>query len=142
MLEFPNGVRLSPDQSLLLVVDMRHKWVWSFQVQADGSVANEEPFYRLETPDDSTRAGGDGMTLDSEGYLYVATRTGIQVCDQPGLVVAIINKPQLKGISNVVFGGPDLDWLFVTATDKVYKRHMRRKGVVSWAPVKPPRPRV
>ncbi len=37
-IEFPNGVRLSPDQSLLLVVDYRDKWVWSFQVQADGSL--------------------------------------------------------------------------------------------------------
>ena len=142
LMELPNGVRLSPDQSLLLVVDTMDRWVGSFQIQPDGSLADGEPFYRLEISDDAPRAGGDGMTLDSEGYLYVATRTGIQVCDQPGRVVAIINKPQPKGISNVVFGGPELDWLFVTATDKVYRRHLRRKGVVSWAPVKPPQPRL
>jgi len=130
------------NQSLLLVVDTMDRWVGSFQIQPDGSLADGEPFYRLEISDDAPRAGGDGMTLDSEGYLYVATRTGIQVCDQPGRVVAIINKPQPKGISNVVFGGPELDWLFVTATDKVYRRHLRRKGVVSWAPVKPPQPRL
>ena len=52
-IEFPNGVRLSPDQSLLTVADTRGKWVWSFQVQSDGSLINGEPFYRLETPDDS-----------------------------------------------------------------------------------------
>src|SRR5262249_53770821 len=53
-LTFPNGVRLSPDQSLLLVADMREKWVWSYQVQADGSLGNGEAFYHLETPDESS----------------------------------------------------------------------------------------
>ena len=139
-LTFPNGVRLSPDQSLLTVVDMRAKWVWSFQVQEDGSLTNGQPFYRLETPDDSSESGGDGMTLDTEGFLYVATKLGIQVCDQPGRVVGIINKPQPGSLSNVVFGGPNRDIMYVTAGDKVFRRHMRRKGIVSWDPVKPPVP--
>jgi gluconolactonase len=139
-LEFPNGVRFSPDQSLLLVADMNSKWVWSFQVQADGSLANGQAFYRLETPDDTGRSGADGMTVDSEGHLYVATSVGVQVCDQPGRVVAIINKPQPKWLANVVFGGPDLSWLYATSADKVYRRHLRRKGVFPWQVVKPPVP--
>ena len=49
--EFPNGVRLSPDQSLLLVADSYGRWVWSYQLQPDGSVENGQAFYRLETPD-------------------------------------------------------------------------------------------
>jgi sugar lactone lactonase YvrE len=141
-LEFPNGVRLSPDQSLLMVADTRGKWVWSYQVQDDGSLANGMPFHRLETPDDSSISGADGMTVDTEGYLWVATRLGIQVCDQPGRVVAIVNKPQAGGISNVVLGGPDLQTLYVTAGDKVFRRPARRKGVVSWQPVKPPMPKL
>jgi gluconolactonase len=141
-LEFPNGVRLSPDQSLLMVADTRGKWVWSYQVQDDGSLANGMPFHRLETPDDSSISGADGMTVDTEGDLWVATRLGIQVCDQPGRVVAIVNKPQAGGISNVVLGGPDLQTLYVTAGDKVFRRPARRKGVVSWQPVKPPMPKL
>ncbi len=140
--EFPNGVVLSPDQSLLLVCDTRLRWVWSFQIQPDGSLANGEPFYRLETLDDSSMSGADGMTVDTEGYLYVTSRMGIQVCDQPGRVVAIIGSPGPRGPSNVVFGGPDLDWLFATSNDKVYKRRLRRKGVVSWNVLKPPQPRL
>jgi gluconolactonase len=139
---FPNGVRLSPDQSLLMVADTANKWVWSYQVQEDGSLANGEPFYRLETQDDSSASGADGMALDTEGYLWVATRLGIQVCDQPGRVVAILNKPQPGPISNLVFGGPDLQTLYVTAGDKVFRRPVKRKGVVSWMPVKPPVPRL
>ena len=139
-IEFPNGVRLSPDHSLLTVADTRGKWVWSFQVQPDGSLTNGEPFYRLETPDDSSQSGADGMTYDTEGFLYIATKLGIQVCDQPGRVNAIINKPQEASLSNLVFGGPDMQWLYVTSRDKVYRRHLRRKGSVSRDLIKPPMP--
>ena len=82
------------------------------------------------------------MTVDTEGHLYVATRLGIQVCDQPGRVVAIINKPQPGSISNVVFGGPQLNMLYVTAGDKVFRRPMHRKGTVSWELVMPPKPQL
>jgi gluconolactonase len=139
---FPNGVRLSPDQALLMVADSQGKWVWSFQVQPDGSLANGLPFHRLETPDESSATGADGMTVDSDGYLYVATRIGLQICDQAGRVVGIILKPQNASLSNVVFGGPDLHTLYVTNGDKVYRRQMRSKGVFPWTVVKPPMPRL
>jgi sugar lactone lactonase YvrE/enterochelin esterase-like enzyme len=139
---FPNGLRLSPDQSLLLVDDSAGKWVWSFQIEGDGSLANGQPFYRLETSDESSASGADGMTVDIDGYLYVTTRIGLQVCDQPGRVVAIINKPQSGPLSNVVFAGSDLQTLYVTAGDKVFRRHVRRKGTLPWMPLKPPVPQL
>ncbi|MBL8175104.1 MAG: SMP-30/gluconolactonase/LRE family protein [Bryobacterales bacterium] len=140
--EFPNGIMLSPDQSLLMVADSRSRWVWSFQVQADGSLENGVPFHRLETPDDSSSSSADGMTVDTEGHLWVTTRAGLQVLDQPGRVVGILSKPNTGSLSNVVFGGANLDWLFVTAQDSVYKRHMKRKGVAPWTLLKPPQPRL
>jgi sugar lactone lactonase YvrE len=140
-IEFPNGVRLTPDHALLDVADYASKWIWSFQVQADGSLADGQAFHRLETDDDAS-ARPDGMTLDSEGQLYVATTLGVQICDQAGRVVGIINKPQPGPISNVVFGGADLRTLYVTAGDKVFRRQLRRKGVFPWTPVKLPAPRL
>jgi sugar lactone lactonase YvrE len=125
----PNGVLLSPDQSLLMVADPAGKWVWSFQVQPDGSLANGEPFYRLETTDESSASGAEGMTMDSEGFLYVATRLGVQVCGPPGWMVAIINKPVPGPLSQIVLGGHDLQTLYVTAGDKVFRRRIQRKGV-------------
>ncbi|MBL8232236.1 MAG: SMP-30/gluconolactonase/LRE family protein [Bryobacterales bacterium] len=141
-IEFPNGVMLSPDQSLLTVADYRGKWIWSFQIQPDGSLANEQPFYRMETGDESSMSAADGMSMDIEGHLYVATRIGVQVCDQPGRVVAIIGKPHSGALSNVTFGGADMQTLFVTAGDRVYKRRVTRKGVSPWTVVKPPQPRL
>jgi sugar lactone lactonase YvrE len=82
------------------------------------------------------------MTFDSEGYLYVATRSGIQVCDQPGRVTAIIARPQDSALANVVFGGPELDTLYVAAEDKIFRRVVRRRGVFPWKVVALPRPQL
>src|SRR5439155_21990819 len=139
---WPHGMGVSPDQSLLVVSDPRTKWVWSFQIQRDGSLVNGQPFYRLETPDDSSESEAGGMTFDTEGFLYVATRLGVQVCDQPGRVVAIINPPRSAGVSDVFFGGPNMQWLYVTDEDNVYRRPVKRRGAVAWNPVKPPQPRL
>lgn len=141
-INFPNGVLLSADQSLLLVNDSWSKWVWSFAVNEDGSLTNGQAYHRLETPEESALSGADGMTTDTEGHLYVATDIGVQICDQPGRVVAILNKPHLGSLSNVVFGGPGLSTLYATAGDRVYKREINRKGVTAWGPVKPPMPRL
>lgn len=141
-IEYPNGIMLSPDQSLLTVADTRGKWVWSFQIQPDGSLANGQPFYRMETGDQSSASIADGMAMDTEGHLYVATNMGVQICDQPGRVVAIIGKPHSGPLSNVKFGGPDMQTLYVTAGDKVFKRHIRRKGIAAGTVLKPPQPRM
>lgn len=142
----PNGVRFSPDESLLMVADTTSKWVWSFQVQPGGSLGGEQAFYHLELPDDVTsglmRSGADGMTLDTQAYLYVTTKMGIQVCDQAGRVMGIIRNPPGPDVSSVAFGGPDLKTLYVTAGGKVFKRLTRREGYFSWKPFKPPMPKL
>ncbi len=83
-INWPHGVRVSTDQSLLAVNDPHTKWVWSFQIQRDGSLANGQPFYRLESRDEVTETDAGGMTFDTDGFLYVATSLGVQVCDPAG----------------------------------------------------------
>lgn len=138
----PSSVQLSPDQSLLTVDDAGTKWVWSFQVQPDGSLADGEAFYRLETLDDSSATGAAGMTVDDQGYLYVPTKLGIQVCDEPGRVVAILSSPQSLPASSLGFGGPDLQTLYAAAGGKIYRRHLRRTGVRAGAVITPPVPQL
>jgi len=72
----------------------------------------------------------------------VATNEGLQVCDQPGRVTAIIGKPQPRALANVVFGGPDLDTLYVAAEDRIYRRVVRRRGVFPWRIEPLPKPRL
>ena len=134
-INFPNGVRLSPDQSLLFVSDTRGAFVWSFQVQDDGSLAYKQRYHYLHLVDGSTQSGADGMTLDRDGRLYVTTEMGLQFCDQAGRVNGIVSKPQPRWLSNVVLGGPEFDQLYVTCADKVYRRPVRVRGL---DPAKPP----
>jgi sugar lactone lactonase YvrE/enterochelin esterase-like enzyme len=141
-LNFPNGVTVSPDQSLLYVAEARSHWVWSWQIRPDGTLAHKQRYYHLHMPDSADAAGGDGMRVDTAGRLYVATRMGIQVCDQAGRVNAIIPTPNGKS-SNLTFGGPNFDTLYVTAGEKVYSRKVKTTGANAWqAPIKPAAPRL
>jgi gluconolactonase len=143
---FPNGVRLSPDHSLLLVADTATRWVWSFQTEPDGSLAYGLAFHRLEMEDEiaagQMRSDADGFTIDNEGFLYVCTRLGIQISDPAGRTSAVLLKPSERDPTNAVFAGPALDTLYVTAGDQVFRRPMKRKGVFPWKPSKPPVPRL
>ena len=131
------GIALSPDQSFLYVADISSHWVYSYQIQADGSLAHKQRYYHLHAPDTADNAGADGICVDRDGRLYAATRMGIQVCDQAGRVNCIIPTPNGK-ISNLCFGGKDFDTLYATCGDKVFKRKMKIKGVNAYQePIKP-----
>ena len=96
----------------------------------------------LHVPDDADESGADGIRVDRDGRLYVATRLGIQVCDQPGRVNCIIPTPNGK-IANLCFGGEGFDTIYATCFDKVYKRKVRVKGANLFeAPIKPKTPRL
>lgn len=138
----PGAIGLSADQSLMYVTQGGSKWVWSFQVQKDGSLANGQPFYRMERPDEDSGDFARGLVADADGYLYAATELGVQVCDQAGRVTSILNAPSAAAVTSLGFGGPDFQTLYVTSGDKLYKRVLRRKGVMAASPVKPPRPRL
>ena len=141
-LRFANGVTLSPDQSLLYVADSRAHWIYSYQIQADGTLQAKQRYYWLHVPDNAEDSGADGMRADREGRLYVATRMGIQICDQAGRVNAILPTPNGKS-SNLCFGGENFDTLFVTAGDKVFKRKFKATGANGWdLPNKPAAPRL
>jgi gluconolactonase len=141
-LKFANGISLSPDQSLLYVADYGSHWVYSFQIQPDGSLTHKQKYYHLHVPDTADESGADGMRVDRDGRLYVATRMGIQVCDQAGRVNCIIPTPNGQ-VANLCFGGPDFQTLFATCTDRVYKRKLKVKGANAYqAPVKPRAPRL
>ncbi|MFM1767506.1 MAG: Gluconolactonase precursor [Verrucomicrobiota bacterium] len=138
-LEFPNGVLLSADQGLLFVADSRGQFVWSYQVQPDGSLRHKQRYFHLHLPD-AAHSGADGMTTSTKGHLYITTAAGLQISDQPGRVNAILPRPQNRWLSNVCFGGPNLDTLYITCGDKLYRRKVNAQGVTAANPVKPPKP--
>ena len=139
---FANGITMSPDQTLLYVDDMRSHWVYCYQIAADGTLRAKQRFDYLHVPDTADDSGADGMRVDSEGRLYVATRMGVQIADQAGKVQCIIPTPN-RVISNMTFGGENFDVLYVTAGDRVFKRKLKVKGAFAWMPpLKPAAPRL
>ncbi len=135
------GVTLSPDQTLLYVADGASHWVWSYQIQPDGSLKYGQRYYWLHSPDDADNSGAAGMCVDRDGRLYVATKMGVQVCDQAGRVNVILPLPGGASPSILSWTGLDHDVLEVTAGNQVYRRKLNVHGVLSSdAPVRPAPP--
>ena len=143
-LKFANGLCLSPDQTQLYVTESASHWVWVYQIQADGKLANKQKFGWLHVRDEDENAWSDGLKCDRDGRIYVTSLTGIQVLDQLGRVNAILPVPLTKGqVSNLCFAGPNFDTLYITCRDKVYRRKVKVKGVNGFeVGVKPGKPRL
>lgn len=137
----PNGLIVSPDQSQLHVADSQGRFTYVFQIEPDGSLSAKQEFGHLHTPDATSRTSADGMSMDLQGNLYVATSVGLQILDPLGRVNQILPKPQNAFLSNVAFVGPERNVLLITCGDKVYRRKVNAVGSVHWeSPTKPPKP--
>lgn len=113
----PNGICLSPDKTLMYVDDSNDKNVSVFDVQPDGTAINKRVFCVLKT-NPGVVSGADGMRVDAEGTLYIASAVGVQVFDKTGVSKKIISLPETP--TNVAFGGKDLKTLFITAGTSLY----------------------
>jgi sugar lactone lactonase YvrE len=141
-LKFANGITVSPDQTLLYVADSRTHWVYSYQIKPDGTLADKQKYYHLHVHDRDDDTGADGMRVDRDGRLWVATKIGLQVCDQAGRVLCIIPTPNGK-LANLTFGGPDMNVIVAACGDKVYSRKVKVKGANAFeAPFKPKAPQL
>lgn len=136
-IEKPNGLILWPDQKTLVVSDFGGNHLWAFRIATDGSLQHRQPYYTVQLTSANILAGkaesgGDGMTVDKDGRIYVCTHAGLQVFDTQGRLSGIIAKPQEKFLSNVTYGGEKLDTLYVTCLDKVYSRKTKTTGLRNW----------
>lgn len=114
----PNGIVGTPDGKHLFVADIRANKTYKYQINKDGSLSNRQLF---------VSQGSDGITLDSEGNLYI-TGKGVTVYDKAGTKLGNIPVPS-RWTANLCFGGKDRKTLFITATESVYTLQMQVKGV-------------
>ena len=143
-LRFPNGVTISPDQTQLYATESASHWVWIYKIKPDGTLTHKQRFGWLHVPDWEENAWSDGLKCDTAGRIFVTTRIGIQVLDQLGRVNAIIPAPQSNGqTSNLCFGGPDFNIMYVSAGDKIFRRKLRTRGANTFdAPIRSANPRM
>jgi gluconolactonase len=116
-LKQPNGITGTPDGKTLFVADIGAGKTWKYRINPDGSLSDKVLFCDL---------GSDGMTIDSEGNLYL-TGDGVTIYDRNGKRVARIAVPE-SWTANVCFGGKERNILFITASAHVYSIKTRVKG--------------
>ena len=125
----PNGVILWQDESTLVVTDGDAPVLRTFRVERDGALKFGESYYSpLQTPFGERTPKSDGMTVDDQHRLYVATSVGVQMFDPTGRLGGTIRPPQNAFLSNVVFGGPNFRTLYATSADKVFARQVKPTG--------------
>ena len=117
-LAFPNGIVLSPDGKRLFVAESQKNRVLVYEVKGPGKVGKRTLFANL--PKKDTNKGQidnqpDGMCLDVAGNLYIAHygMQQVQVLDPRGTLIRRYDGGNLT-TSNVAFGGPNMDQLFIT----------------------------
>lgn len=143
-MQMTNGVLLSPDGKTLYVCSTYHlqqegmnseaaNHVIAFDVNEDGTLSNKRNFCELLVPSmefnvQSLTTCADGMTIDAQGNLYVATNMGVQIFTPEGEYIGNIHTPVFP--VSVCFGGDNYDTLYMTCWDKVYSVKTKVKGLV------------
>ncbi len=116
-LQQPNGIVGTADGKTLFVADIRARKTWKYEINSDGTLANKTLFCEM---------GSDGMTIDSDGNLYL-TGNGVTVFDKNGRQIGNIAVPE-KWTANVCFGGKDLKDLYITASTGLYRIKLKIRG--------------
>ena len=96
-----NGIILSPQEDVLYITN--GPVLVAFDVQGNGALGNQRDFAKLS-------GGGDGSAVDSEGRIYVAAGSAVNIISPAGETLGIIPGPQ--GLHGVAFGGEDKRTLF------------------------------
>jgi enterochelin esterase family protein len=137
----PNGITLSPDEGTLVVSEYRGTNVWAYRVNADGSLDAGARYMTLGTPVGKADSGGDGSTTDAMGRYYVTSHLGIQMFDSTGRLGGIIAKPSSKACVSVTFAGPDHEYLYACASDKIFRRKLKARGALHFKAPPPGQPK-
>lgn len=113
--ENPNGLCFDREEKYLLVNDSPRKHIRKFKVEEDGSLSGGQVF--AETVGDGTGLP-DGMKVDRQNHVFCCAQGGIHIFDKEGTYLGIIKIPEQAG--NCVFGGENMDTLFVAASTTMY----------------------
>lgn len=98
------------------ITDESNLRTWQAGVNADGSLTGFQLF---------AEQGGEGVTTDSRGNVYIAAGQ-IYVYDPAGKLIDTIEVPRRP--TQLMFGGKDGKTLFIAARDSLYSVRMKNSG--------------
>ena len=124
----PNGLVFSPDESRLYICetgdqtsDNPKQYIRAFDVLPDGSLRGGDVFHKI------TPGYADGVTVDEDGNLWSSAADGVHCIDPTGKLLGKILVPYR--VSNLTFGGPYRNRLFIGGSHTLYAVFLNRQGV-------------
>jgi len=134
----PNGVTLTRDETKLYVDDSNGEHVIVWDIRPDGLVANRREFATLKGRSNRDNGLGgiktfaDGMTVDNDDRLYVATGGGVEVFSPQGQPLGIIPvRCPPADCQNIAFSGPNKQTLYIGGAGSLYKVEMIARGIAT-----------
>lgn len=128
-IERPNGIQLNKSETILYVANTLGEHVLAYDLTADGAILNRRNFAKLagwQQEDNAWSSGADGLAIDDQDRLYVASNAGIEVFDAQGKALGIIALP--KKPQNIAFAGADKKTLYAVGRGSAYKIPLLAQG--------------
>jgi len=123
----PNGIAFSPDELRLYVVDTggSHKkdgnhHIRVFDVVDGRRLVNGRLFAEVSP------GLADGLRIDTHGNVWTSAADGVQCYSSQGELLGKIRIPEV--VSNLTFGGPKRNRLFITGTTSLYAVYVAKNG--------------
>lgn len=109
----PNGMAFSADYTTFYLTDSDRRAIYKFDYNEDSGALSNQALH-IKTPDDE--GVPDGMTIDSEGFIWSArwNGSGVYRYDPDGEAVMKIELPVEK-VSCVTFGGDQLTRMIISS---------------------------
>lgn len=123
----PNGLAFSPDEKILYIADSGRSHdengphhIRAFDVGEGARLSNGRVFAEIE------HGVPDGFRVDAGGNLWTSAQDGVICYSAEGDRLGRIRLPEM--VSNLTFGGPKRNRLFITATSSVYAVYVSANG--------------
>jgi D-xylonolactonase len=131
-IELANGLGFSPDDRTLYFTDSAARRIYAYDVHPQtGELSHKRLFVQVPREEGLP----DGMTVDSQGFVWSAQWYGSQIVryDPDGKVERRIEMP-VRQVSSVAFGGPDLMDLYITSAGASWPSPLAPPGYDFQAP--------
>lgn len=126
----PNGLAFSPDETVLYLADtgVTHMPGGPAHIRAH-SVGSDGTLTGGHVVAECTQGVFDGFRCDRDGRIWTSSADGVHCLMPDGTLIGKVHIPEL--VSNVCFGGPKLNRLFICGTTSLYSVFLNVNGVSS-----------